>query len=130
MGNCEKVCYSGDLVKMDEDGFLYFIGRRDTMIKVSGFRISPTEIEEVLFQTGKLRGAAVIGLPDEMLGQSIKAFVVSRDGENLDVTALLEICGAKMPRYMVPKAVEILSELPKTSSGKVDYPALRRREGL
>jgi len=130
MGNCERVCYSGDLVKMDEDGFLYFIGRRDTMIKCSGFRISPTEIEEVLFQTGKLRGAAVIGVPDEMLGQSIKAFVVPRDGENLDVTALLEICGAKMPRYMVPKAVEILSELPKTSSGKVDYPALRHREGL
>jgi acyl-CoA ligase (AMP-forming) (exosortase A-associated) len=130
MGDCEKVCYSGDLVKMDDDGFLYFIGRRDTMIKCSGFRISPTEVEEVLFQTGKLRGAAVIGVPDEMLGQSIKAFVVARDGESLDVTTLLEICGAKMPRYMVPKAVEILSELPKTSSGKVDYPALRRREGL
>jgi acyl-CoA ligase (AMP-forming) (exosortase A-associated) len=130
MGDCEKVCYSGDLVKMDEEGFLYFIGRRDTMIKCSGFRISPTEVEEVLFQTGKLRGAAVIGVPDDMLGQSIKAFVVARDGETLDVDTLLEICADKMPRYMVPKAVEVLSDLPKTSSGKVDYPALRRREGL
>jgi acyl-coenzyme A synthetase/AMP-(fatty) acid ligase len=130
MGNCEKVCYSGDLVKTDEDGFLYFVGRRDTMIKSSGFRISPTEVEEVLFQTGKLRGAAVIGVPDELLGQTIKAFVVPRDGEHLDIEALLGICGEKMPRYMVPKAVEVLSELPKTSSGKVDYPALRRREGL
>lgn len=130
MGDCEKVCYSGDLVKMDADGFFYFIGRRDTMIKSSGVRISPTEVEEVLFQSGKLRGAAVIGLPDEVLGQVIKAFVVPRDGDALDANALLEICAQKMPRYMVPKSVEVLSELPKTSSGKVDYPALRRREGL
>jgi acyl-CoA ligase (AMP-forming) (exosortase A-associated) len=130
MGDCEKVCYSGDLVKMDEDGFLYFIGRRDTMIKSSGFRISPTEVEEVLFQTGKLRGAAVIGIPDDILGQAIKAFVVPRDGEPVDTEALLATCAAKMPRYMVPKLIEVLPELPKTSSGKVDYPALRRREGM
>jgi acyl-CoA ligase (AMP-forming) (exosortase A-associated) len=130
MGACEKVCYSGDLVKMDEEGFLYFIGRRDTMIKSSGVRISPTEVEEILFQTGKLRGAAVIGIPDEMLGQVIKAFVVPRDGQPLDTAALLAVCAEKMPRYMVPRFVDILDELPKTSSGKVDYPALRRREGL
>jgi acyl-CoA ligase (AMP-forming) (exosortase A-associated) len=130
LGDCEKVCYSGDLVKMDDDGFLYFIGRRDTMIKSSGVRISPTEVEEVLFQSGKLRGAAVIGIPDEMLGQTIKAFVVPRDGNTLDTDVLLAYCAEKMPRYMVPKAFEVMSELPKTSSGKVDYPALRRREGL
>src|SRR5215470_16021702 len=130
MGDCEKVCYSGDLVKTDEDGYLYFIGRRDTMIKSSGFRISPTEVEEVLFQSGKLRQAAVIGIPDESLGQVIKAFVVPREGDVLAVEDLLDYCGGRMPRYMVPKAVEILSELPKTTSGKVDYPALRRREGL
>jgi len=130
LGDCEKVCYSGDLVKMDEDGFLYFIGRRDTMIKSSGFRISPTEVEEILFQSGKLRGAAVIGVPDEVLGQNIKAFIVPRDGQALDTEALTGYCAEKMPRYMVPKTFEVLSELPKTSSGKVDYPALRRREGL
>jgi len=130
MGDSEKVCYSGDLVKMDDDGFLYFVGRRDTMIKSSGFRISPTEVEEVLFQTGKLRGAAVIGIPDDVLGQVIKAFVVAKDGLSLDPQVLLAICAEKMPRYMVPKFIEVLGELPKTSSGKVDYPALRRREGL
>jgi len=130
MGDCEKVCYSGDLVRMDEEGFLYFVGRRDAMIKSSGFRISPTEIEEVLFQSGKVRDAAVIGLPDEILGQSIKAFVVPRDGDALDVDVLSAICAEKLPRYMVPKAIEVLAELPKTSSGKVDYPALRRRESL
>ncbi len=130
MGNCEKVCYSGDLVKMDEDGFLYYVGRRDTMIKSSGFRISPTEVEEVLFESGKLRGAAVIGIPDDALGQTIKALVVPRDGEPIDIDALLAYCAEKMPRYMVPKTIEVLADLPKTTSGKVDYPALRRREGL
>jgi len=130
LGDCERVCYSGDLVKTDEDGFLYFVGRRDTMIKSSGFRISPTEVEEVLFQSGQLRQAAVIGIPDDALGQSIKAFVVARDGGTVSTDSLLSWCGEKMPRYMVPKAVEVLEELPKTTSGKVDYPSLRRREGL
>jgi acyl-coenzyme A synthetase/AMP-(fatty) acid ligase len=130
LGDCERVCYSGDLVKMDEEGFLYYVGRRDTMIKSSGFRISPTEVEEVLFQSGELRQAAVIGIPDEALGQSIKAFVVPREGRILDAEQLIAYCGERMPRYMVPKVVETLNELPKTSSGKVDYPALRRREGL
>lgn len=130
LGDCERVCYSGDLVKTDEDGFLYFVGRRDTMIKSSGFRISPTEVEEVLFQSGHLRQAAVIGIPDDALGQSIKAFVVPREGINLNADDLIAHCGERVPRYMVPKVVEIMDDLPKTSSGKVDYPALRRREGL
>lgn len=130
LGGEEKVCYSGDLVKMDEDGFLYFIGRRDTMIKSSGFRISPTEVEEVLFQSGKIRQAAVIGIPDEVLGQAIKAFVVPKVGETVDSWDLIEFCATKTPRHMVPKIIEILDDLPKTSSGKIDYPALRRREGL
>jgi acyl-CoA ligase (AMP-forming) (exosortase A-associated) len=130
LGDCERVCYSGDLVKMDVDGFLFYVGRRDTMIKSSGYRISPTEVEEILFETGKLRQAAVIGVPDDVLGQCIKAFVVPKDGEDVDSDALLIHCAEKMPRHMVPKHLEFMPELPKTSSGKVDYPALRRREGL
>jgi acyl-CoA ligase (AMP-forming) (exosortase A-associated) len=130
VGDAERVCYSGDYVKMDEDGFLYFVGRRDTMIKCSGFRISPTEVEEVLFKSGLIQAAAVIGVPDEVLGQSIKAFVVAREDEALDVERLREFCAGNMPRHMVPKAIEALVAMPKTTSGKVDYPALRRREGL
>ncbi|HKW94426.1 MAG TPA: acyl-CoA ligase (AMP-forming), exosortase A system-associated [Methylomirabilota bacterium] len=130
LGDVERVCYSGDFVKMDEDGYLYFVGRRDTMIKSSGFRISPTEVEEVLFESGLIRTAAVIGIPDEVLGQTVKAFVVPRDGETAAVARLMEFCSARMPRHMVPKAIEVLEEMPKTTSGKVDYPALRRREGL
>jgi acyl-CoA ligase (AMP-forming) (exosortase A-associated) len=130
LGRHERVCYSGDLVKTDEDGFLYFVGRRDAMIKSSGFRISPTEVESVLFQTGRLREAAVIGIPDEILGQSLKALVVPRDGDEVDAEALIAFCAERMPRHMVPKSVEALPSLPKTGSGKIDYPALRRREGL
>lgn len=130
LGDCERVCYSGDLVKMDGDGFLYFVGRRDAIIKSSGFRVSPTEIEDALFKTGKIRGAAVIGIPDEILGQAIKGFVVPRDGEPIDAGQLISECAERLPRYMLPKTIEVLKELPKTSSGKVDYPALRKREGL
>lgn len=130
LGEGEKVCYSGDLVRMDDEGFLYFVGRRDNLIKSSGFRVSPTEVEEVLFQSGKVREAAVIGIPDEVLGQAIKAFVAPQSAEPLDPALLLDFCAAKMPRYMVPKSVDVLDALPKTPTGKIDYPALRRREGL
>lgn len=130
LGDSERVCYSGDLVTMDEEGYLYFVGRRDNMLKSSGFRISPTEVEEVLFQSGILREAAVIGLPDAALGHVIKAYVAPRDGETINLGTLLAFCAGRMPRYMVPKMVEVLEALPKTTSGKVDYPALRRREGL
>ena len=130
LGSDEKVCYSGDLVTMDEDGFLYFVGRRDTLIKSSGFRISPTEVEEVLFQSGRLREAAVIGIPDAVLGQSIKAFVVPADGQSPTPEDLLEFCATRVPHYMVPKAIEVVEALPKTGSGKIDYPALRRAQGV
>lgn len=130
LGDTEKVCYSGDYVTMDEEGYLFFVGRRDTMIKCSGFRISPTEVEEVLFQSGLVKGAAVIGVPDPSVGQFIKAFVVGRDGTTLNTGELLQFCSERSPRHMVPKVIEVVDDLPKTPSGKVDYPALRRREGL
>ena len=127
IGGNEKVCYSGDLVTMDEDGFLYFVGRRDNMIKSSGFRISPTEVEEILFQSGTLREAAVVGIPDGTLGDVIKAYVVPRDGASIDQDVLLAFCAEKMPRYMVPKVIQIMQSLPKAPNGKVDYPTLRRQ---
>jgi acyl-CoA ligase (AMP-forming) (exosortase A-associated) len=126
LANKELVCYSGDLVKRDEDGFLYFIGRRDALIKSSGFRISPTEVEEVLMRSELLQGAAVVGIADDILGQTVKAFVVPKVGIVLDIAALIGFCAEHLPRYMVPKQVESLAALPTTSSGKVDYPALRR----
>lgn len=123
----EKVYFSGDLVKMDADGFLYFIGRRDAQLKCSGYRVSPTEVEEVLYETGLLREVAVIGVPNELLGHTIRAFVAPRDGIQVRVDELLEICGRRMPRYMIPRRIDILDELPKTGSGKINYPLLRQR---
>lgn len=122
-----KVCYSGDLVKTDDDGYLYFVGRRDNLIKSSGFRISPTEVEAALCRHTGIREAAVVGIPDELLGQSIKAYVVAVDGTELEEDEIIALASEVMPRYMVPKSVEILEQLPKTSSGKIDYPTLRKR---
>ncbi len=124
LGQSETVCYSGDLVRTDEDGFLYFIARRDAMIKSSGYRISPTEVEAMLLESGQLDLAAVVGVPDELLGARIRAFVVPSNG-TVDRKELISFCAERMPRYMVPHSVEIVDDLPRTTSGKIDYPALR-----
>lgn len=124
----ERVCYSGDLVRTDEEGFLYFVGRLDSLIKSSGFRLSPTEVEAVLMQTGWLQGAAAIGVADEMLGQAVKAFVVLKADVQIETQQIIRFCAEQLPRYMVPKQIEVLDQLPTTTSGKVDYPSLRLGE--
>ncbi len=121
----EIVCYSGDLVKMDEDGFLYFVGRRDSMIKSAGFRISRTEVEEALYQSGMVKEAAVIGVPDEILGQAVTAFVVKNSHGSVNLNDLSVFCATKLPRYMMPKTFHILESLPKTPNGKVNYTNLQ-----
>jgi acyl-CoA ligase (AMP-forming) (exosortase A-associated) len=128
----DLVCYSGDLVRKDEDGFLYFVGRRDSQIKSAGFRISPTEVEEVICNIAPIRQAAVIGVPDPVLGQHLVAFAIPKERAveiiELDPVDILTKCAAALPRHMVPKRIELVNELPLTSSGKVDYPRLRELE--
>jgi acyl-CoA synthetase (AMP-forming)/AMP-acid ligase II len=124
------VCYSGDRVTMDEDGYFYFVGRDDAMIKSSGYRVSPTEVESVLLETGAVSEAAVIGVPDPVLGQCIKAVVAWRPGASLSTDDVLAFCAERMPRYMVPSVIEVVDRLPKNANGKVDYPLLRRRESV
>jgi acyl-CoA synthetase (AMP-forming)/AMP-acid ligase II len=118
------VCYSGDLVRADDDGYLYFVGRRDNQIKSAGFRVSPSEIEEVLHATGLVTQAAVIGVPDVLLGQRIEAIVVPRQS-SVTAEQLRERCAAELPAYMVPKRLELRDALPMTATGKIDYAALR-----
>lgn len=130
LGDGERVCYSGDYVTRDDDGFLFFVGRRDTMIKSSGIRVSPTEVEEILYESGLVKHCAVIGVPDDLLGQTIKAFVVPYDGVVVEAKDLLGFCASRAPRHMVPTAVELLTDIPLAPSGKIDYPALRRHHGL
>lgn len=123
----DTVCYSGDLVTRDEDGFLYFVGRRDNQIKSAGFRISPDEVEEVLHSVAPLRQAAVVGVPDELLGQHLVAFAIAQEkAGKLDPQEILAACAAKLPRHMVPKQVNLVGTLPMTANGKVDYTSLRK----
>lgn len=125
-GNDELVCYSGDLVRRDAGGFLYFVGRRDNQIKSSGYRISPTEVEEVVCSFPFVDQAAVVGAPDKILGQHLVVFVIS-DSANVSLSELQAACASKLPRHMIPKRMVQVESFPLTANGKVDYPALRER---
>jgi acyl-CoA ligase (AMP-forming) (exosortase A-associated) len=119
------VCYSGDLALQDEDGFFYFVGRNDAMIKSVGHRISPTEVEEALMATGEFSQIAVIGLPDPIAGQRVHAVAVAAgDGDGADMAKALAAASEALPAYMVPREIELVDALPLSQNGKVDYKAL------
>ena len=122
----ELVCYSGDLVVQDEDGYFSFVGRDDAMIKSSGYRISPTEVEEALMATGLFRQVAVIGMPDPFAGQVVHAVAVA-GSPPVDQAAVLRTLSQNLPQYMVPRAIEVVDALPVTGNGKVDYRELVRQ---
>jgi acyl-CoA ligase (AMP-forming) (exosortase A-associated) len=121
----EKVCYSGDKVRMDEEGYFFFVGRADAMIKSSGFRISPSEVEEVLMSSGVLAQAAVVGLPDPAIGERVHAICVVTEGQETDAATLLAHCAKELPQHMLPRDVEFVPELPRSPNGKVDYKGLK-----
>lgn len=117
----ELAVWSGDTVRMDEEGFLYFIGRRDEMIKTSGYRVSPLEVEEVAYGTELVGEAAAVGVPHPVLGQAIVLVVTSRDTSPLDPDALLVACKLHLPAYMVPSRIECREDsLPRNPNGKID----------
>jgi len=124
----ERLVYSGDIVKKDEDGYLYFIGRQDHMIKCYGHRISPAEIEEVIYASGKVKLAAAIGRPDSVRGQSITVFAVLYDQVSSSEEELLDFCTRKLPQFMMPRRIDIVDDLPRTGSGKIDIARLRKEE--
>ncbi len=121
----EMAVFSGDFAWADEDGFLYFVGRKDDMIKSSGYRISPVEVEEIVHATGLVSEVAAIGVPDARLGQSVW-LVAAALGETVPShDALLQACRRAMPPYMLPSRIEIRRErLPRNANGKIDRPAL------
>jgi len=114
----ERVCYSGDLFRMDDEGFLYFVGRQDDIIKSRGEKVAPKEVENVLYSLPGVVEAAVIGVPDPLLGEAVKAFVVSQD-PGLHETDVLRHCRAHLEDFMVPQIVVLVDALPKTESGKI-----------
>jgi acyl-CoA ligase (AMP-forming) (exosortase A-associated) len=121
----ELAVWSGDLVKADEDGFLYFVGRNDEMIKTSGYRVSPTEIEEIVYGTKLVREAVAMGVEDPRIGQRIVLFVSPANGQ-FDRGELLAILKQQLPLYMVPSDVVIRSELPRSPNNKLDRNLLRQ----
>jgi acyl-CoA ligase (AMP-forming) (exosortase A-associated) len=122
----EYAVYSGDTVRRDAEGFLYFIGRRDEMIKTSGYRVSPTEVEEVLYATRLVGECAAFGTEHPSLGQAIQVMATAPDGTAaLDLPALLAECRRRMPAYMVPSGVFAMAgPLPRNPNGKIDRKAL------
>jgi amino acid adenylation domain-containing protein len=124
----ERVCYSGDLFRMDGDGYFYFVGRKDDIIKSRGEKVSPKEVEDVLYEMPAIAEAAVIGVPDAILGHAIKALVVTRHGE-LNKKDVLRHCRAHLEDYMLPKYVEFVDELPKSANGKIQKPAVEGKGG-
>ncbi len=124
----ERVVYTGDAVKQDEQGYLYFVGRRDYMIKCYGHRISPTEIEDVIYRIGKVKLAAAIGVPDSIRGQSIKVFIVLNDNVDLEEDEVLDHCAATLPQFMMPRFIEFVDDLPRTGTGKIDISLLKKME--
>jgi acyl-CoA synthetase (AMP-forming)/AMP-acid ligase II len=121
----DLVCYSGDRVRSDEDGYLYFVARADAMIKSSGYRISPSEVEEVIMSSGLVAECAVLGIPDTSIGERVHAVCVPLDGSSPDVAEILEHCSRELPRHMLPRDVEFLDGLPRSPNGKVDYKRLK-----
>ena len=122
----EFAVFSGDTVRCDAEGFLYFIGRRDEMIKTSGYRVSPTEVEEVLYATRLVGECVAFGVEDAQLGQAIQVIATAPDGsERVDLEALLAECRQRMPAYMVPAGVDgKAGPLPRNPNGKIDRKAL------
>ena len=122
----ELAVYSGDTVVADEEGFLYFVGRADEMIKTSGYRVSPTEVEEVAYGTGLVADAVALGVPDERLGEAIALVVTAAEGTALEPKTLVAALRRELPLYMVPSQVVVRASMPRSPNGKYDRPLVRQ----
>jgi acyl-CoA synthetase (AMP-forming)/AMP-acid ligase II len=120
----ERMLCTHDLFTVDEDSYLYFIGRTDDIIKSRGEKISPVEIETVLYSINGICEVAVLGIPDPILGEAVIAFVSVLEGSSISETQIKKQCKDKLEAFMVPKHVRFLAELPKSANGKTDKKAL------
>jgi long-chain acyl-CoA synthetase len=120
--------YTGDVGYMDERGYFYIVDRKKDMIIASGYNIYPREVEEVLYQHPKVQEAAVIGVPDEYRGETVKAFVVLKQGEQCTAEELDQFMRSRLAAYKVPRIYEFRTELPKTAVGKILRRALLEEE--
>jgi long-chain acyl-CoA synthetase len=121
----ERLLYSGDYFRRDDEGFLYFVGRKDDLIKTRGERVSPREVENALCEMKGIVEAAVFGVPDEILGQAITACVVWSDGVRPNEREILKFCSDRLQPFMIPRRIVFMEVLPKSPNGKVDKKALK-----
>jgi long-chain acyl-CoA synthetase len=120
----ERWLYSGDLFRTDEDGFLYFVGRRDDVIKSRGEKVSPREVENVLYDLTGVVEAAVVGEPDPVLGHAVVAYVVRAEAVALTEQDVVRHCARHLEDVMIPRRVQFVPVMPRTSTGKIDKRAL------
>jgi len=122
------VC-TGDIAKMDEDGYFYIVDRKKDMINVSGLKVYPREVEEILYEHPNIREACVVGIPDSYRGEHVKAFVVLKDSTNkTNSDELASFCRQKIADYKVPSEIEYISQMPKTAAGKILRRALHQHK--
>ena len=124
-----RVLYTGDLAYIDQEGLLYFVGRKDDIIKTRGEKVAPREVEDVIAQLPGVADVAVYGVPDDLLGEAIAAVVTLEPGALVDVERVRRHCLEHLPTVMVPRRVEFRTALPTTMSGKVIRRALRESAG-
>jgi len=115
----ETVLYTGDACRLDEEGYLYFVGRMDDVIKSRGEKVAPREVEAALLAVPGVKEAAVIGVPDDILGEAIKAYIVREAGSALTEKRIQRECQRQLESFMVPKYVVFVPDLPRTSTGKI-----------
>jgi long-chain acyl-CoA synthetase len=120
--------HTGDIGYMDDEGYLYIVDRKKDMIIAGGFNIFPREIDEVLYEHPKIQEACAVGLPDKYRGETVKAFIVVKQGETLSEEEVFASCREKLAAYKVPKLIEFMDELPKSAIGKVLRRELREME--
>ena len=114
----ERLCYSGDLFRMDADGFFYFVGRKDDIIKSRGEKVAPKEVESVIHGLAGVAEVAVVGVPDELVGHAVKALIVP-SGADLTKNAVLAYCKQHLEDFMIPRQIEFVAALPRTTNGKI-----------
>jgi len=117
--------YTGDTARMDDEGYLYIVGRKSDMIKSGAHRISPKEIEEIILEMPEVHEAAVVGIEDEVMGESIKAVIVLKDGLKMEAKKVQKHCMQKLAPFKIPKEVVFVKDYPRTSSGKVQKHLLK-----
>ena len=126
----EIAVWSGDQVVRDEEGFLYFVSRKDDMIKTSGYRVSPTEIEEVAYGSGLVAGAVALGLPEPLIGQAILLLVTPGSADGGDLAGeLAAIFRRELPNFMQPREILVRDALPHNQNGKIDRRHLAEEYG-